>query len=354
MSSENGCDKQNMRIEHGARELRSVIVDSYNIELRDGENFLGDRVNKRVFKAIMEHWRDRLRRTERDPLDGKLTEDIYKDKKELERILVSGDAEAAGVLIGAMEEFANELSTVIRRLLQTAEWGGTHCIAIGGGFREGRVGELVIGRASMLLKAAGVPASLVPLRHHPEEAGLIGGIHLAPEPLLQHYRGILAVDIGGTNVRTGIVEPEKDRDGQILGAEVRHYELWRHADKRPGKEELLDRMIERLRQAAEAAERDGFALAPFIVIGCPGLIRSDGTIRRGTQNLPGEWQGFGLAAYVAEKLPRIGGAESIVMLHNDAVVQGLSELPYMRGLESWGVLTIGTGLGNARFTNRSP
>ena len=36
----------------------------------------------------------------------------------------------------------------------------------------------------------------------------------------------------------------------------------------------------------------------------------------------------------------------------DAVVQGLSEVPFMQDVERWGVLTIGTGLGNARFTNR--
>jgi hypothetical protein len=34
------------------------------------------------------------------------------------------------------------------------------------------------------------------------------------------------------------------------------------------------------------------------------------------------------------------------------VVQGLSEVPFMQDVEHWGVLTIGTGLGNARFTNR--
>jgi hypothetical protein len=30
----------------------------------------------------------------------------------------------------------------------------------------------------------------------------------------------------------------------------------------------------------------------------------------------------------------------------------LSEAPHMQDIERWGVLTIGTGLGNARFTNR--
>jgi len=34
------------------------------------------------------------------------------------------------------------------------------------------------------------------------------------------------------------------------------------------------------------------------------------------------------------------------------VAQGLSEVPFMQDVDHWGVLTIGTGLGNARFTNR--
>jgi hypothetical protein len=33
-------------------------------------------------------------------------------------------------------------------------------------------------------------------------------------------------------------------------------------------------------------------------------------------------------------------------------VQGLSQVPWMGDVARWGVLTIGTGLGNARFTNR--
>jgi len=41
-----------------------------------------------------------------------------------------------------------------------------------------------------------------------------------------------------------------------------------------------------------------------------------------------------------------------VVMHNDAVVQGLGDLPFVRDVRRWGVLTIGTGLGNARFTNK--
>ena len=178
-----------MLLGHGSRELRSVIVESYNIEIRDGDRFLGDRANKRIFKAMLDHCRDRLRRNRGDPLGGRPTEELYQDKQELERILVSGDPDAAGMLIGAIEKFAGELAGVIKRLLATEDWCGTQCIAIGGGFREGRIGELVIGRAAVMLKADGVGTSLVPLRHHPEEAGLIGGIHLAPDAMLARVPG---------------------------------------------------------------------------------------------------------------------------------------------------------------------
>lgn len=41
-------------------------------------------------------------------------------------------------------------------------------------------------------------------------------------------------------------------------------------------------------------------------------------------------------------------------MHNDGVVQGLSEIPFMQDYKRWGILTIGTGLGNARFTMRNP
>ena len=43
----------------------------------------------------------------------------------------------------------------------------------------------------------------------------------------------------------------------------------------------------------------------------------------------------------------------MILMHNDAVVQGLSELPRMRDVEHWGIFTIGTGLGNALSANRS-
>jgi len=103
------------------------------------------------------------------------------------------------------------------------------------------------------------------------------------------------------------------------------------------------------------AEEERLHLAPFIGIGCPGVIMPDGSIERGAQNLPGNWgsKGFNLPLELQEAIPTIGEHETVILLHNDAVVQGLSEAPFMRDVTRWGVLTIGTGLGNARFTNRT-
>src|SRR5262245_39573477 len=103
------------------------------------------------------------------------------------------------------------------------------------------------------------------------------------------------------------------------------------------------------------AGKEGLRLAPFIGIGCPGIIEPDGTIDRGAQNLPGNWESsrFNLPAALHEAIPTIGKHDTTVLLHNDAVVQGLSEAPFMRDVTHWGALTIGTGLGNARYTNRA-
>ena len=97
-------------------------------------------------------------------------------------------------------------------------------------------------------------------------------------------------------------------------------------------------------------------VAPFVGVGCPGLIDEHGAILKGGQNLPGNWasKSFSLSAALLDALPKIGGEQTSVLLHNDAVVQGLSEVPFMQDVRRWGVLTIGTGLGNARFTNREP
>ena len=109
-----------------------------------------------------------------------------------------------------------------------------------------------------------------------------------------------------------------------------------------------------LQKLISAARKEGLKLAPFIGIGCPGKIEHDGSIESGAQNLPGNWQSsrFNLPLELNKAIPKIGDDDTAVVMHNDAVVQGLSEAPFMHDVVRWGVLTIGTGLGNARFSNR--
>ncbi len=338
---------------HGVGRLTAVHVDTYNAELRDKEGFIGDRASNRAFRAMLEDRRERVRHVDGDPIGAVPSKDI--SKKKLDRLLVDGDAEAAGVLLGTIEEFAQEFATVIRRFLRLEEWRGTQRIVVGGGLRSGRIGELAIGRAAVLLKTAKQDVELKPIRHHPDEAGLIGCIHLAPSWIFAGHDGILAVDIGGSNIRVGIVGLNLGKAVDLSRSKVWASELWRHADDKPDREAAVERLADMLRAMIKRAGKQSLRLAPFIGVGCPGLIREDGSIEKGGHNLPGDWEhrSFNLPQLLREAIPAIDGHDVAVLMHNDAVVQGLSEAPFMHDVERWGVMTIGTGLGNARFTNRT-
>ncbi|MFL4970295.1 MAG: ROK family protein [Xanthobacteraceae bacterium] len=339
---------------HGSSHLPSVEVDCYNIEIKDEDGFVGDRASKGAFREILEKWRKPLRKTGEDPFGDETSDEI--SKKKLDSLLAEGHPDAAGVLQGAMEDFAQELARVIRRFLKLKAWRDTERIVVGGGLRESRVGELAIARAGVILKAEDIDVDLEPIRHDPDEAGLIGAGHLAPSWLFKGHDAILAVDIGGTNIRAGVVHLNLKKSPDLVKAAVGKLELWRHADEdKVTREEAVERLCKMLRKLIARAEKDRVQLAPFIGIGCPGIIDEDGTIERGAQNLPGNWESrnFHLPTLVVEEIPTIGDHETSVLMHNDAVVQGLSEVPFMQDVEHWGVLTIGTGLGNARFTNRA-
>jgi predicted NBD/HSP70 family sugar kinase len=339
---------------HGAARLPSVEVDSFNIELKDDDGFLGDRASKGAFRNILDTLRKPLKKAGEDPLGKKSAEEIA--KSELDEALMGEDIRAAALVHGAIEEFAKELAYVTGRFLKSKAWADTERIVVGGGFRQSRVGEIAIARTDIILKAEGLKIDLVPIQYHPDEAGLIGCLHLAPSWIFEAYDSILAVDIGGTNIRCGVVETRWKKASDLSKAAVWKSELWRHADDEPTREGAVKRLVKMLKGLITEAEAEGLKLAPFIGISCPGVINADGTIEKGAQNLPGNWESskFNLPGSLVEAIPEISGHDTSIVMHNDGVAQGLSEVPFMQDVESWGVLTIGTGLGNARFTNRKP
>jgi hypothetical protein len=294
---------------HGASRLPWVEIDSFNLELKDEVGFLGNRASKAAFRKTLEEWRKPLRMSGDDPFGEEISENI--SKKELDATLVGDDSEASAVVHSAVEDFAQELAHVTRRFLKTKAWDKTERIVVGGGFRDSRLGELAIARAEIVLKAENVKVEMLPIHRDPDDAGLIGALHLAPSWIFEAHDSILAVDIGGTNIRCGVVETRRKKAPDLSKACVWKPELWRHGNDEPTRENAVKRLVKMLKD----------------------LIAK--------------------AASLVEAIPQIGGHDTVVVMHNDGVVQGLSEVPFMQDVKRWGVLTIGTGLGNARFTNRN-
>src|SRR3954468_20678981 len=204
---------------HGASRLPWVEIDSFNLELKDEEEFVGDRASKGAFRETLEKWRKPLRKSGEDPFGKELSEDV--SKKELDAALGGDDPEASVVVHSAVEDFAQELARVTRQFLKTKAWDKTERIVMGGGFRDSRLGELAIARAEILLKADNFKLEMLPIHSHPDDAGLIGALYLAPSWIFEAHDSILAVDIGGTNIRCGVVETRRKKGaGPLQGLRV--------------------------------------------------------------------------------------------------------------------------------------
>ena len=346
-----------VHLRHGGDKLPAVIVDNYSLQLQEGDGFVGDSASRTAFRAMLGEWRKLFKSLHgEDTLGKKATTDI--SKKNLDALLAE-KGPAAAIILSAMEDYAQQLADVVQRFMAEPGWRGVERVIIGGGFKESAVGRRAIKRTAELLASRHAHVDLRPLHHHADEGGLIGWLHLAPTKLLARYPALMAVDIGGTNVRCAIVRMRADPAGQTEGAppkaQVIAHEKWGHADDgATRREDLIQGVAGMLEGLIRHAEKRRIPLAPFVGVACPGHIREDGSITAGAQNLPGDWEGrdFHLPLELCERLPRIDGHETAVRMHNDAVVQGLSDLPYNRDVRRWAVLTVGTGLGNACFTNR--
>lgn len=342
--------KDRTSVSHASVNLPAVTVESTNLLIRDGDGFIGDRANGGAFLEMLDDIRARMRQTGDDPLGDKPSAEI--GRKKIGRILNEGAPAARGAVLSAIEQFAQTLASVIRRYIEEPGWKKVERIAVGGGLSGSLVGELALGRCAAILRLDGLSIDLRLIDNDPDEAGLIGTAHLWEPAMLEGHSSVLAIDIGGSNIRAGILDlPAGRKDGRI---KVHAMELWKHADEEPSREETMNELIAMIRRMVKQADKDGLDLAPLIGIGCPGTISAYGAIVHGGHNLPGDWESesFRLPDRLLHAVPEIGGEAVTVLIHNDAVAQGLSELPNMRDVEHWGVLTIGTGLGNASFVNR--
>ena len=348
MSKEN--DGQQSFI-HGARELPNVFVDGYGDDVRGKEGYFGDLVSKGAFKTLVNDLRLQLKDGAGDPIENEPAE---LTRGRIDKLLAQGDSATAGLIFTAVEKFAQNIAQVVKSLMKIKNWGGVERIVVGGGFRSSRVGELAIGRAAVLVREIDANLEVVPIRGDPDEAGIVGAAQLFPPKMLKGAERLIGVDIGGSNFRCGLIELNLDSDPQLRKAEVAGHQLWRHADEELTLDASMRRLGDMLRESIKYAQKKDLSLSPLIGVGVPGTVLESGGLEGGVLNLPGDWKNpdFNLPERICAMIPEINGQPTRVALHNDAVVQGLSEVPYMSDVAAWGVLTIGTGLGNAVFRNK--
>ena len=216
-------------------------------------------------------------------------------------------------------------------------WEKTGRIVVGGGFRDSRLGELAIALADIILKAEDYKIEMVPIRYHPDDAGLIGALHLAPSWIFEGHDSILAVDIGGTDIRCGVVETRSKKTPDLSKASVWQSELWRHADDEPSREEAVKRLIKMLKGLIAKAEKEGYKLAAFIGIACPGSSRATARSRRArrTRRATGRAASSICRQVSSKESPRSASTTRPLSCTTTASCRGLSEVPFMQDVKRW-------------------
>lgn len=133
----------------------------------------------------------------------------------------------------------------------------------------------------------------------------------------------LALDIGGTGLKAGRLDPE----GAMLG------ERMRVPTPHPSPPAVIVPALVGMANALGAFDR--------VSVGFPGVVRAGRVLTAPNLGTP-EWSGYDLAAALGERLGKP------VRVENDATVQGLGVIAG-HGLEC--VITLGTGFGFALYAD---
>ncbi len=140
---------------------------------------------------------------------------------------------------------------------------------------------------------------------------------------------VLGVDIGGSGIKGAPVETDT---GTLIKPR------YRLATPSPAKPKAV---AETVAEIADKFKWDG-----TLGIGFPGVVRKGTTLT--AANIHDDWLGLKAAKYIK----KVTGRKSCII--NDADAAGLAEMAYGAGKDRLGVVlvvTIGTGLGTALFTD---
>ena len=150
-------------------------------------------------------------------------------------------------------------------------------------------------------------------------------------------KAFIGVDLGGTNLRAGIVEIEK---GIVLASNTVP------TLAREGPEAVMGRMADLIKAAIGSCGL-GVEEIGGVGIGVPGVLDLDKGLTLFLPNLPGTWPNVPLSAAISEKV------DLPVFLLNDArsITYGEWKFGAGRGVDTMACFTIGTGIGGGLVIN---
>ncbi len=145
---------------------------------------------------------------------------------------------------------------------------------------------------------------------------------------------VIAVDLGGTWIKSGLVYP----DGRVVGER-------RRATPKDGREAVLEALTSEI-----AVLSDELPSTPTAVgVGSPGMVDDRGYLHRAAVNIPG-WNDFDIAGTLRERT----GIPVIAL--NDANAAAMAEVYHGagRGTSSIALITVGTGIGGGLVIDGRP
>ncbi len=144
---------------------------------------------------------------------------------------------------------------------------------------------------------------------------------------VRSYRSAVAVDLGGTSIRTSVV----DADGSVR-------DISRVATPSRGRDAVLTAICSEVQSTAEAG--GGLAEMCGVGLGSPGMVDDNGYLHGPAVNIVG-WRDFDIASELRSRL----GVPVIVL--NDANAAAMGEFYYGAGsgMRAIALVTVGTGVG---------
>ena len=140
---------------------------------------------------------------------------------------------------------------------------------------------------------------------------------------------VLGIDIGGSGIKGAPVDTDT---GNLLAAR------YRLQTPSPSKPQTVAEIVAKI--------ADHFSWKGSLGIGYPGVVRKGVTLT--AANMLNDWDGIN----AAKLIKKVTGRKTCII--NDADAAGLAEMAFGAGKDRQGVVmvvTIGTGLGTALFTN---